>query len=80
MLRAEILLNPRAEPCGGAEGLSGERAYAERDERFGNGRAVSNLFDDVIAEQASRLVGAGLQDERNALIVIEPEDFDGSSS
>jgi stage V sporulation protein K len=52
------------------------RAVATRDQSFGNGRAMRNLFDDVIAAQADRIVEGGRLDDPEALVVLEPADFD----
>lgn len=59
-----------------------ERAAAEaigtmcerRDRSFGNARAVRNLFEEAIAEQANRLVGAGQMD-REAISSLTEQDF-----
>ena len=52
-----------------------ERSAAERDRSFGNGRAMRNLFDDVIGAQADRIVGAARLDDPEALLWIEAADF-----
>ena len=33
-----------------------DRLYAERDDSFGNGRDVRNLFENILNAQANRLV------------------------
>ena len=53
--------------------------HANRDERFGNARAMRNLFDDAIAAHASRLVAAGVE-SGPALNVLEPADLDAAAS
>lgn len=52
-----------------------ERSVAERDKSFGNGRAMRNLFDDVIGAQADRIVRAAKLDDPEALLWIEAADF-----
>lgn len=52
-----------------------ERAVAEREEAFGNGRAMRNLFDDVIGAQADRIVRAAKLDDPEALLWIDAADF-----
>lgn len=52
-----------------------ERSVAGRDKSFGNGRAMRNLFDDVIAAQADRIVRAAKLDDPEALLWIEAVDF-----
>lgn len=52
-----------------------EHSVAERERSFGNGRAMRNLFDDVIGAQADRIVGASKLDDPEALIWIEASDF-----
>lgn len=52
-----------------------ERSVAERDRSFGNGRAMRNLFDDVIGAQADRIVRASKLDDPEALLWIEAADF-----
>lgn len=55
-----------------------ERSVAERDRSFGNGRAMRNLFDDVIGAQADRIVRAAKLDDPEALVWIEAGDFSDS--
>jgi tetratricopeptide (TPR) repeat protein len=52
-----------------------EQSVAEREESFGNGRAMRNLFDDVIGAQADRIVAAAKLDDPEALVWIEAADF-----
>jgi tetratricopeptide (TPR) repeat protein len=52
-----------------------ERSAAERERTFGNGRAMRNLFDDVIGAQADRIVSAAKLDDPEALLWIEAADF-----
>ncbi len=53
--------------------------HANRDERFGNARAMRNLFDDAVAAHASRLVAAGVE-SGPALNLLEPADLDAAAS
>ncbi|HEY6550803.1 MAG TPA: tetratricopeptide repeat protein [Solirubrobacterales bacterium] len=55
-----------------------ERSVAARDNSFGNGRAMRNLFDDVIGGQADRIVRAAKLEDPEALLWIEAADFPGS--
>jgi stage V sporulation protein K len=52
-----------------------ERNVAVRDDSFGNGRAMRNLFNDVIGAQADRIVRAAKLDDPEALLWIEAVDF-----
>jgi tetratricopeptide (TPR) repeat protein len=52
-----------------------ERRVAEREKSFGNGRAMRNLFDDVIAAQADRIVRVEKLDDAEALLWLEADDF-----
>jgi stage V sporulation protein K len=52
-----------------------ERAVATRGDSFGNGRAMRNLFDDVIGAQADRIVEAEKLDDPNSLDSLEAADF-----
>jgi stage V sporulation protein K len=52
-----------------------EGSVAERLESFGNGRAMRNLFDDVIGAQADRIVRAEKLDDPEALLWIDAADF-----
>lgn len=51
-----------------------ERLHAARDRYFGNARTVRNLFDDVVAHQAERLLGAGGTPDREALMALTQHD------
>jgi SpoVK/Ycf46/Vps4 family AAA+-type ATPase len=57
-----------------------ERAVATRDDSFGNGRAMRNLFDDVIGAQADRIVEAAKLDDPDALDCLEGVDFPAASA
>ena len=51
------------------------RLYAERDENFGNGRDVRNIFEDAVTRQANRL--AKLENpDKDALMTLLPEDLE----
>ncbi len=52
-----------------------QHAVAAREESFGNGRAMRNLFDDVIGAQADRIVRSAKLDDPEALLWIEAADF-----
>ena len=52
-----------------------EHSVAAREDSFGNGRAMRNLFDDVIGAQADRIVRAAKLDDPEALLWIEAGDF-----
>ena len=48
--------------------------YENRDENFGNGRTVRNIFEDAVARQANRV--AKLENpSREELMALLPEDF-----
>ena len=47
-----------------------ERLHAARDRYFGNARTARNLFDDVVAHQAERLLAAGAAPDRAALMEL----------
>ena len=51
------------------------RAVIDRNESFGNGRAMRNLFDDVIGAQADRIVEGAKLDDPEALVWLEAGDF-----
>ena len=51
-----------------------QRAYDERDNSFGNGRFVRNLYEETISNQASRLVSK-TDISTEALRMIESEDI-----
>lgn len=55
-----------------------EQSVATREDSFGNGRAMRNLFDDVIGAQADRIVRAAKLDDPEALLWIEAGDFPAS--
>lgn len=48
--------------------------WERRDRSFGNARAVRNLFEDAVAEQANRVVREGEMD-REAVSVLTEQDF-----
>ena len=56
-----------------------QRVYDQKDETFGNGRLVRNIYEATISNQASRIVS---QEEisDDALITIEAEDIPNSIS
>jgi SpoVK/Ycf46/Vps4 family AAA+-type ATPase len=56
-----------------------ESSCAAVNESFGNGRAMRNLFDDVIGAQADRIVRSAKLDDPEALLWIEAADFDASA-
>ena len=51
-----------------------DRLYDERDENFGNGRTVRNLFEDAVSRQADR-VAAIENPSREQLMALLPEDL-----
>ena len=51
-----------------------EGMWERRDRSFGNARAVRNLFEDAVAEQANRLVREGRMD-RDAISSLTEQDF-----
>jgi tetratricopeptide (TPR) repeat protein len=57
-----------------------ERLHAARDRYFGNARTARNLFDDVVAHQAERLLGGGGTPDRAALIALTLADVRGASA
>jgi hypothetical protein len=57
-----------------------ERLHAARDRYFGNARTVRNLFDDVIAHQAERLLALGGTPQREALIALTLADVKAASA
>ena len=58
----------RYEPTAGAtEKLQDLFASLPRSKGFGNGRLVRNLFEDAVARQASRLMGAGTDAKPSAV-------------
>lgn len=56
-----------------------ERLHAARDRYFGNARTARNLFDDVVAHQAERLLAGGGTPDRAALIALTLADVQGAS-
>ena len=57
-----------------------ERLHASRDRFFGNARTARNLFDDVVAHQAERLLAGGGTPDRAALIALTLADVQGASA
>jgi SpoVK/Ycf46/Vps4 family AAA+-type ATPase len=57
-----------------------ERLHAARDRYFGNARTVRNLFDDVVAHQAERLLALGGTPSRDALMQLTLADVRAASS
>ena len=58
-----------------------ERLHAARDRYFGNARTARNLFDDVVAHQAERLLAAGAgAPDRAALMALTLADVQGASA
>ena len=57
-----------------------ERLHAARDRYFGNARTARNLFDDVVAHQAERLLADGGTPDRAALIALTLADVQGASA
>lgn len=57
-----------------------ERLHAARDRYFGNARTARNLFDDVIAHQAERLLGGGGTPDRTALMTLTLADVHGATA
>jgi len=60
--------------------LAMERLHAARDRYFGNARTARNLFDDVVAHQAQRLLGSGAKPDRAALMELTPADVQAASA
>ncbi len=60
--------------------LAMERLHAARDRYFGNARTARNLFDDVVAHQAERLLKAGGKHDRTALMELTPADVQAASA
>ena len=56
-----------------------ERLHAARDRYFGNARTARNLFDDVVAHQAERLLKAGGTHDRAALMELTPADVQAAT-
>jgi Holliday junction resolvasome RuvABC ATP-dependent DNA helicase subunit len=57
-----------------------ERLHAARDRYFGNARTARNLFDDVVAHQAQRLLAAGSSPDRAALMELTAADVQAASA
>jgi len=57
-----------------------ERLHAARDRYFGNARTARNLFDDVIAHQAERLLARGSAPDRDALMTLTLADVKAASA
>jgi tetratricopeptide (TPR) repeat protein len=57
-----------------------ERLHAARDRYFGNARTARNLFDDVVAHQAERLLAAGAAPDRDALMALTLADVRAASA
>ncbi|MBA3748969.1 MAG: AAA family ATPase, partial [Solirubrobacterales bacterium] len=57
-----------------------ERLHAARDRYFGNARTVRNLFDDVVAHQAERLLAIGSKPDRQALMELTAADVKQASA
>ena len=60
--------------------LSMERLHAARDRYFGNARTARNLFDDVVAHQAERLLKRGAKPDRASLMELTPADVRAASA
>ncbi len=56
-----------------------ERLHGARDRYFGNARTARNLFDDVVAHQAERLLSAADKPDRAALIELTAADIQAAS-
>ncbi len=57
-----------------------ERLHAARDRYFGNARTARNLFDDVVAHQAERLLASGSKPDRAALMELTQADVQAASA
>jgi len=57
-----------------------ERLHGARDRYFGNARTARNLFDDVVAHQAERLLAAGGEHDREALMALTAADVRAASA
>ena len=60
--------------------LAMERLHAARDRYFGNARTARNLFDDVVAHQAERLLKSSAKPDRAALMELTPADVKAASA
>jgi tetratricopeptide (TPR) repeat protein len=56
-----------------------ERLHAARDRFFGNARTARNLFDDVVAHQAERLLKSAARPDRAALMALTLDDVKAAS-
>jgi tetratricopeptide (TPR) repeat protein len=56
-----------------------ERLHTARDRYFGNARTARNLFDDVVAHQAERLLAGAETPDRQALMELTQADVRASS-
>ncbi len=52
------------------------RLYAQRNEQFGNARAMRNFFELAVRNQSMRVITSGRTD-REALTLLQPEDLPG---
>jgi tetratricopeptide (TPR) repeat protein len=57
-----------------------ERLHAARDRFFGNARTARNLFDDVVAHQAERLLTGSAKPDRQALMELTLADVQAASA
>ncbi|MEY2515302.1 MAG: stage sporulation protein [bacterium] len=57
-----------------------ERLHAARDRYFGNARTARNLFDDVVAHQAERLLKSAAKPDRQALMELTTADVQAASA
>ena len=71
----------RLEPAAGEQLMQVmERLHGARDRYFGNARTARNLFDDVVAHQAERLLAAAGEHDREALMALTAVDVRAASS
>ena len=49
--------------------------HNQRDESFGNARAIRNLYENALSQQALRLMKLGRSASVNELNVLQPEDI-----
>jgi SpoVK/Ycf46/Vps4 family AAA+-type ATPase len=56
-----------------------ERLHTARDRYFGNARTARNLFDDVVAHQAERLLAGAETPDRQALMELTQADVQAAS-
>jgi tetratricopeptide (TPR) repeat protein len=57
-----------------------QRLHGARDRYFGNARTARNLFDDVVAHQAERLLKSSSKHERRALMELTAGDVQAASA